>query len=437
MATNSLRFLLDEGEISGSAEDLKMATLCIDYMNLPMFQGPILREPVSMGEDGCMDYAGLHWVRHLEAGIVDDESHSSLMRLLSESLGIFLQIHWNSPTARLSVPKRTRARLQHFRSMADEMDQLEQAVSSARKHLNFYGQIQKSETVLKLPEIVRNVRKALEKYVSESHSESMQKEIMQKEIVRKHGTNLFKCHRFSCQSFTTGFPNAAERDKHIGKHERPFRCTYEECANYVLGFTSAAEQQKHIRECYYASRNQDEEFPTDQDVEKSLQPPEPPEPVPEVQPEEPQDESASSDTEPEPAAPTTAGPAPVPKMVRPPKRVRITEWTCQPCNKVFKKKYNYSSHMHRHTGDKPYKCNRCDYSSARRNDYRRHLLTHSTERGFVCQGFLKNESGGDAERSFNRADILSQHHRSNVGKECVRPLILERDSERLHGLRWE
>jgi hypothetical protein len=429
MAAKFLRFLLEEGDITNSAENLKMATLCINYMNLPMFVGPVLPDLVSTGEYAFMDYAVLYWVRHLEVGVVDGESDNDLMKQLSESLGVFLDLHWNSPTARLSVPKRTRTRLQHFSSLADKMDELEQAVTSARKHLSVYGQIQKSETVLKLPEIVRNVRKVLEEYVSESHPNSVQKE-----IARKYGTNLFKCPRFSCQSFTAGFPNAAERNKHINKHERPFRCTYEECDNYVLGFTSAADQQKHIREAHPTSKLQEDEFPTDQDIEKSLHPPESPEPVPEVQPEEPEAESSSSDTEPEPAQTTAAGPAPVAKMVRPPKRVRVTEWTCQPCNKVFKKKYNYDSHMHKHTGDKPYKCNRCDYSSARQSDYKRHLLTHSTQRNFVCQGFLNNGERWGCGKSFSRADILSQHHRSNVGRECLRPHLLDRDSERFRHL---
>jgi uncharacterized C2H2 Zn-finger protein len=421
-----LRFLLEKGDIVCPAENLKLATLCVDYLNLPMFQGPVLRDPVANGEYGFMDYAVLFWVRHLEAGIVDDNSQTVLMNQLSESLGVFLEVHWNSPSARLSVHKRTRDRLQNLHFMADKVDRLAQAVSSARKHLNFYGQIQKSEVALKLPEIVRNVRKVLEDYVSESHPESVQVE-----ITRKHGTNLFKCPRFSCQSFTIGFPNAAERDKHISKHERPFRCTYETCDDYVLAFISAAEQQKHIREVHQSSKLQDEGFPTDQDVERSLQPPDPPpEPEPEIQPEEPQADSSSSDTEPEPAAPA-AGPVAGSKMVRPPKRVRITEWTCQPCNRVFKKKFNYTSHMHTHTGDKPFKCSQCDYSSARRNDYRRHMGTHSSEREHVCQGFLRNGDRWGCGKSFNRADILSQHHRSNVGKECVRPLALERDSQRL------
>jgi uncharacterized Zn-finger protein len=148
-----------------------------------------------------------------------------------------------------------------------------------------------------------------------------------------------------------------------------------------------------------------------------------------VPPEEPQADPSSSDTEPEPAAPAT-GPVAGSKMVRPAKRVRITEWTCQPCNRVFKKKFNYTSHMHTHTGDRPFKCSQCDYSSARRNDYRRHMGTHSSEREHVCQGLLKNGDRWGCGKSFNRADILSQHHRSNVGRECVRPLLLERDSQR-------
>jgi hypothetical protein len=414
--------LLEKGGLSGAAEDLKMSTLCVDYMNLPIFQEPVVREALSNGSYGFMDYAVLYWVRHLEARAADVENHTALIKDLSESLGAFLENHWNSPTARLPATKRTRALLQRFGSMAGKMDQLEQAVSSARKQLNFYGQVQKSETALTLPDIVRSVRKTLEEYASES-------ELAAGELAAKYGTNLFKCPRFSCQFFTAGFLTAAERDKHINKHERPFRCTFESCDNHVLAFTSKAEQQTHIKEAHHASEIQDEEFPSNEDIEESLKLPEPSVPVPQAQPDELEAQSSSSDSEPEPAAPAVA--AAIPQMVKPPKRVRVTEWKCTTCSLVFKKKYNYSSHMHIHTGDKPNKCSKCDYSSARMSDYRRHLLTHSSERGHVCRGFLKSGEQWGCGRSFSRADILSQHYRSNVGRECVRRILLERDAQRL------
>ena len=37
-------------------------------------------------------------------------------------------------------------------------------------------------------------------------------------------------------------------------------------------------------------------------------------------------------------------------------------------------------HMMKHTGDKPYKCNVCDYSTQRHNDLRLHMMeTHRRE----------------------------------------------------------
>ena len=37
-----------------------------------------------------------------------------------------------------------------------------------------------------------------------------------------------------------------------------------------------------------------------------------------------------------------------------------------------------------HSGEKPYKCNNCDYASAWAGDLKKHLKTHSGEKPYKC-----------------------------------------------------
>src|SRR5204863_9988975 len=135
---------------------------------------------------GFMDYAVLYWIRHLEAGILQADNHE-LMKQLAESLEIFIDSHWSSPTATFVVSKRNSERLQFFRAFPF-YDKLEQTVVSTRKQLRFFGKMKKEEVALDLVDIVGNVRKVLERIVSSPMEPSVQQGIEE-----KYGSNLFKC----------------------------------------------------------------------------------------------------------------------------------------------------------------------------------------------------------------------------------------------------
>src|SRR5438046_1259925 len=97
----SCSFLVDEFYVIPAAEEIKLATLCIDYLKLPAFVDVATENMVLNGDYGFMDYAVLYWIRHLEAGVLRSDDHEQLMKQLAESLEIFIQEHWNSPSATL------------------------------------------------------------------------------------------------------------------------------------------------------------------------------------------------------------------------------------------------------------------------------------------------------------------------------------------------
>lgn len=251
-------FLVDEGYVDLVAEEIKLASLCINYLNFPAFVDPPTEDGVLNGDYGFMDYAVLCWILHLEAGIVQANDHEQLMKQLAESLEMFINLHWSSPSATSEVSKRNRERLQFFKALPF-YDKLEQIVISTEKQLKFF-KIRKEEIALNLIDIVGDVRKVLERIASSPMEASVQQGIEQ-----KYGSNLFKCPMFSCKFFTTGFSSAEERDKHVGKHDRPFRCKDETCEGFIFGFTSTVERDKHIKETHSTAAIQDQECPTGQD----------------------------------------------------------------------------------------------------------------------------------------------------------------------------
>lgn len=381
-------FLVEEKHVIVPTWEIKLATLCIDYLNLPGFDEQNMHEHILSGYYGFMDYAIAFWVRHLEAGMIGIEEEEEELKFFLESLECFLGKHWANPTARLLVSEKNRNRLQRFK---DESfyDVLEQAVVSIRKQLTFHGKMKKEEMALDLGNIVQKVRDTLEAILSRPIENNIRNRIQE-----MYGTNLYKCPRFSCNYFSNGFSTKEQRDQHIEKHDRPFRCTVEGCPSVVFGLATAKDLEKHMKDTHGTVVALEQEFPNEHELA-------PPKPL----------------QEPRIQAP----------LIRSPKKPKV--FNCTFCSKEFGRHYNLQSHLATHQDERPFACHICQKVFARQNDCRRHENSHDGER-FTCTGQLRDGHPWGCGKEFTRADSLKNHHKSNAGKLCILPLIQEQEQER-------
>jgi len=99
-------------------------------------------------------------------------------------------------------------------------------------------------------------------------------------------------------------------------------------------------------------------------------------------------------------------------------------YQCRICPRHFTRAFNLRSHMRTHENIRPFVCNTCGKDFTRQHDRKIHEATHVAAK-FVCKGELKNRQWGCGRR-FNRAGNLGRHFRSEIGKVCIRPLLVRR-----------
>jgi hypothetical protein len=227
-----------------------------------------------------------------------------------------------------------------------------------------------------------------------------------------YGENLFKCNRLSCQYFAQGFQSADDRDKHVGKHIRPFRCRDENCTGFTFGLASEREYAKHMKNTHPTAHDQEENFPTDRDVADSMNNA----PINVVQ-------SMVRETQVEPNAVAVESlvqdPEPEPTYMRMIKKQRQTEIQCNHCRKAFKKQYNLKSHLKTHEVSERFSCETCGKDFPRYSDYTRHTKKHTGEAMVICGGVLSNGTSWGCGKWFARPDVLRTHHKSDIGKACI------------------
>ncbi|KAF5686302.1 zinc finger C2H2-type integrase DNA-binding protein [Fusarium circinatum] len=408
-------FLIDNSRyIDIVAKELELSCTCIEYLNLPAFSYQPTTERVLNGDYGFMDYAVLNWTRHLEAGILRLDGHDDKIGELSESLETFIRIHWKKPTVRLPISGGTKKKLKCFEAL-DFYDQLEQSVTSWKRQLRALEGVISGEVALDLSSLVLAVRKALEDIVTSSPDASIQKA-----IEGKYGNMIFKCPRITCQFFSSGFWTEKERDEHLDKHIRPYRCRDEGCRGSIFGFASEEQRDKHIRDNHPEEGSHDREFPTDEDMARSMR-----EeatvaldeaPSPHLEPEALPQSDSESVLEPERG---------VQRRNRSRKGDKPQQFKCPHCPKVYTKRFNLTSHLQSHTDERPFTCDQCTKAFARLSDLTRHEETHR-EKQHVCRGVLRNGATWGCGTAFARADTLKTHYKSEAGKACILPFEQEK-----------
>ncbi|KAM3064843.1 hypothetical protein ACMFMF_011683 [Clarireedia jacksonii] len=418
-------YLLNSKDLDGTAKELDLATFCVDYLNLPIFNKPFSTRTVIDGGYGFMEYAVLNWVRHLEAGLSVEPGPDESTRNFCESFEALLESHWTTPTIEPKIFKRTRDKLQIFETSLQHK-QIQQAVASTQEHIKRFGDMRPGECALNLAEIVAGIRVQIESVVLNG-ADGSTGESLGHELEQKYGTHLFKCPRFSCKYFTDGFASKEERGGHVQRHERPFRCTDIHCTGFI-GFAKEEQLTRHLKETHPDHTNQDS-FPTEDEItesqkeyvpETAVELEETPTAIAEVPDADADaDANAESESESELESEKVAQPA---MASRPAKRTKTqSEFKCDHCDKTFTKRYNRDSHLRTHGVGEQFRCNICGKHVTRRSDLTRHMKLHDKVKDFICGGVLRNGESWGCKQSFLRADILSNHHKSKKGQKCIAP----------------
>lgn len=415
-----------------ATEQLGLATLCINYLNLPSFTAPYSKPAVLAGEYGFMEYAILYWLRHLEAGLRSSTPEQTVLHEdLAESLGILVEQHWDNPSVETNeVSKRTRELLEPL-SSCQNYPQIQLAVSLMDKELKHFGDIRPGQSALNFAAMISGIRLEIEKVLQSNADQSTDDQATGHDLVLKYGPPRFRCPRFSCNYFTEGFSTPEEREKHVGRHERPARCTDEHCRGSKIGFATDAQLERHLKETHSdKTKEQSYEYPTEEEVRESQR-----EVLFESETESELELVAQREHDfslpaviPDPVTAVDVSEA-VPRTAQSRsvyKRQKTQQvYYCQHCTKTFSKKFNWKSHLDSHSNGRQYRCPSCSKICARYSDLVRHLKLHDPSSSVTCGGSLSNGQRWGCGTTFARADILRKHHESKRGKNC----IAERDRE--------
>ncbi|KAK3101162.1 hypothetical protein FSP39_001418 [Pinctada imbricata] len=94
---------------------------------------------------------------------------------------------------------------------------------------------------------------------------------------------------------------------------------------------------------------------------------------------------------------------------------KIREWKCEECGIILKMRKSYILHKLRHKGDFNVKCLECNKSFVSENALKRHAISHSSIRNFVCD--IEN-----CGQTFKHQGALTDHkkqvHQIFAGKVC-------------------
>ncbi|KAK8069384.1 hypothetical protein PG994_006000 [Apiospora phragmitis] len=345
---------------------ISIAYLCTELIDREVDEA-VLEAALLAGSYGFLEYTSVCWVPHLLSWLQDSPTDEDMLDL-AESLEAVLDSHFLEQEQNIMVPQKPLKALSPLEDF-DIYTSIAQVVVWMRKQIMGFHCGSEAEDLLDFPQVISKFRSSLEMYFFLNDEDAAQAS-----LGKLYGNNWFKCPRMSCRYFHHGFANRDLRDQHIARHERAYLCTIEGCITATLGCATRAELQKHMLESHGIIG--------EEDSFRSM---------------------------------------PNPDRTQGPKLH---------CPKSFTRPANLQSHERSHRNERPFACDTCGMTFVRQHDKKRHEETrHAGERRFICYGYLRNGSAWGCQKTFVRADVLNDHHKSQSGRSCIRALLEEKKAE--------
>ena len=359
-----------------------LTSLSLAYLSLPTFDQGMNEEDVvaalEIGTYAFYDYASACWAVHLQSGIQDLCEGEEFNDLL-DTIEPFINLHWASNPKLLKVSAKLQASLSSIKAKApaELYARISQAIVWSIKQLGEECENPSEDEALDLWQVTGKIRSGIE-----GVNPPLLSDINQHTFRQFYGSNRFKCPRISCYYYHEGFSTARDREKHIGRHDRPFLCSIEGCHLMIFGCATADELKKHFLGYHGIDDAYDgREYPAP--------------PKPQVH-----SNSKSKGT-----------------------------FRCDLCpERTWTTKYNRDAHIRSHSKIKPFECSVCRVTFTRDSDCKRHEKGHGDVK-FTCSGILMDGFTWGCGKSFPRADKRTKHFQEK-GRDCIRPLLQEKLKEK-------
>ena len=256
LTISSTRYLTKFKHFDIANETEKLIHLCLDYLTFDCFDlsnsKDRLRQYVRQGSYSFQDYALQFWIKHIEErpGLNHDDRERD-SNGLSKLIKNLLEMHWSSSK---DLDTSQVVKNDNFRSFvsSDFYDGLMLVADFAASST--------SQTVKTDPLDFTLHTERSRALIEEYHRISKDKQ-SRTEFESFYGSKPYKCARIQCAYFHEGYEDAARRDAHQKKHERPFGCPYTSCHFAEFGIISAKELKTHLW-AFHGHTNEDPtEFP--------------------------------------------------------------------------------------------------------------------------------------------------------------------------------